>query len=377
MLSTEKEVKVLSNLLPIFKGKIIEDSIKGSSSVYQVQLNVFEYYMFWFAYYPISRGNNEISLNTVLTKKTKKEKFRLDNWTNSIPGFSGNVKRGDSQKVECDLYSRLLYAYLREFVPISDLNEQQQPYRSSLLNYSSGYDGSVMMLAEFFVNVLVSYWLIDNDFSPLSVNLCKLYGVSYPIRSLLGDTPPTSGLADVVKLFVKYLNLSSALKDSESSVECCGTPKRSLDSSFALFDSGFKTRDLVSVMPYAAVGCSWNASIQRPLYRYILRTLLFCPIGTSIKNASDVFSVWVSYMEPWNITLDDFAAVDEVVTGSSKNGKEKDGSQCQASGYSPAWEGYVLSNYLYYSSLVMHFIGFAHKFLHADPQVIVQMVLQV
>ncbi|KAL5750884.1 hypothetical protein ACOSP7_025487 [Xanthoceras sorbifolium] len=71
-----------------------------------------------------------------------------------------------------------------------------------------------------------------------------------------------------------------------------------------------------------------------------------------------------------------FKELDEVFSGSSKN-ERKDDSQPQACGYSSAWQGYVLSNYLYYSSLVMHFIGFAHKFLHTDPEVIVQMVLKV
>ncbi|KAH7549640.1 hypothetical protein ACOSQ2_025743 [Xanthoceras sorbifolium] len=379
MLSTEKDVKILSNLCPIFKGKVKEDSIKGSASMYQIQLNVFEYYMFWFAYYPISRGNNENDVSNSLMKRTIKDKFRLENWTNSIPGFTSNVKRGASQKIECNPYLRLLYAYLREFVPVSDLNGHQQPYRSSLLNYTSGYDGSVIMRAEFLVNTLVNYWLIDNDFSPLSVNVCKWYGVSYPIRSLLGETPPTSGFGEVVKLFVKYLNLSSIAVSSVcgSNVECSGSPKwRSPDSCSVLFNSGVNTKDLVSVMSCATAGCSWNSYIQRPLYRYILRTFLFCPIGTSIKNASEVFSVWVCYMEPWNITLDDFAELDEVFSGSSKN-ERKDDSQPQACGYSSAWQGYVLSNYLYYSSLVMHFIGFAHKFLHTDPEVIVQMVLKV
>ncbi|KAK4843967.1 hypothetical protein QYF36_014863 [Acer negundo] len=379
MLSTERDVKILSNLCPIFKGKLKEDSIKGSGSTYQIQLNVFEYYMFWFAYYPICRGNNENNVSNVLAKRTKKEKFRLENWTNSIPGFTSNVKRGVSQKIECSVYLRLLYAYLREFVPIRDLDEHQQPHRSSLLNYTGDCDGSVIMRAEFLVNTLVNYWLIDNDFSPLSVNMCKWYGVSCPIRSLFGETPPTSGLGEVIKLLVKYLNLSSVAvsNECESNVECCESLKwRSLDSSSVLFDSGAKTRDLVSVMSCATAGHSWNAWIQRPLYRYILRTFLFCSVATSIKNASEVFSVWVYYMEPWNIMLDDFAELDDVVNGSSKNVR-KDDSQPQACGYSSAWQGYVLSNYLYYSSLVLHFIGFAHKFLHTDPEVIVQMVLKV
>ena len=86
--------------------------------------------------------------------------------------------------------------------------------------------------------------------------------------------------------------------------------------------------------------------------------------------------VWVSYLEPWLGRLDDFQELDAIVGGLGKDVK-KENERSNEDKYSSLWQDYVLSNYLYYSSLVMHFIGFAHKFLHADPEVIVQMVLQV
>ncbi|XVF51777.1 hypothetical protein PTKIN_Ptkin04bG0211900 [Pterospermum kingtungense] len=367
MLSSEKDCRVLSDLCPLFKGKVKEDSVKGS--LCQIQLNVFEYYLFWFAYYPVCKGNSEnLESNTV--KKSKK--FRLENWTNSIRGFSGSSKREVEQKFEGNLYVQLLYAYLRAFVPIFDLGAHQ-PYRSSILNYSLKCDGSIIFRAEFLVNVLVHYWLVDNDFSPLPVNVCKSFGVSFPFRSVLGETPPTSGLGEVVKLFVKYLNLSSVISmDGFDNIEYSESPRWRASGGF---ESG-KSRDVVSVSSSASSVGSWNSWIQRPLFRFILRTFLFCPVGSSIKNASQVFSVWVSYMEPWTISLDDFAELDEIVNGSSKDSRKQE-AQSQASGYSQLWQRFVLSNYLYYSSLVMHFIGFAHKFLHTDPEVIVQMVLKV
>ncbi|XVF10872.1 hypothetical protein REPUB_Repub07fG0220600 [Reevesia pubescens] len=367
MLSNEKDSRVLSDLCPLFKGKVKADSVKGS--LCQIQLNVFEYYMFWFAYFPVCKGNSE-NLGSNSVKRSKK--FRLENWTHSIRGFSGSNKPEMEQKFEGNLYIQLLYAYLRAFVPIFDLGAHQ-PYRSSILNYSLKCDGSVIFRAEFLVNVFVHYWLVDNDFSPLPVNVCKSFGVSFPFRSVLGETPPTSGLGEVVKLFVKYLNLSSMISmDGFDNTEYGESPSWRVSSGF---DSG-KSRDVVSVSPCVYSVGSSNSWIQRPLYRFILRTFLFCPVGTSIKNASQVFSVWVTYMEPWTISLDDFANLDAIVNGSSKDARKQE-PQSQASGYSPLWQGYVLSNYLYYSSLVMHFIGFAHKFLHTDPEVIVKMVVKV
>lgn len=367
MLPGEKDRQVLNNLCPLFKDKVKEDSIKGGGSLYyQVQLNVFEFFMFWFAYYPVCKGNSD-NLKGSVTERPKK--FKLENWTSSIPCFS-HSKHGNERNVEGndDLYMRLLYAYLRAFVPTCDLNSHQ-PYRGSLLHYGYGNDGSVLYRAEFFVNVLMNYWLVDSDFSPLNVNVCKSWGLSLKSRLVPGETPPTPNLGEVVKLLVKYLNLSSsAVKEG---IEHFGNPSWSRVSSE-------KSKELAASInsPMHVVG-SWNAWIQRPAYRFILRSFLFCPVGTSIKNASQVFSVWVTYLEPWKIGLDDFAELDAIIDDGSGKDVKKEGEKNVECGYSSSWQGYVLSNYLYYSSLVMHFIGFAHKFLHTDPEMIVQMVLKV
>ncbi|KAJ8754715.1 hypothetical protein K2173_011130 [Erythroxylum novogranatense] len=358
LLSSGKDCNVLSELCIIFKGKIKEDSMKGSSH-YQVQLNVFQYFIFWFAYYPICKGNSE-NFNTLSIKRPKR--FNLENWASSVTGFSG-LKRGNEQKLECNVYLRLLYAYLRAFVPIFDLGSHQ-PYRSSLLNYGRGSDGSTLLRAEFFVDTLVHYWLAENDFSPLPVSFCKSFGLWLPLRSVLGESPPSSNLGEVVKLLVRYLNLSA--------IEV----KEGFDYNVSPGSIDSKSRELVpSLNNSMRVVESWNSWIQRPVYRFILRTFLFCPVGTSIKNASHVFSIWVTYMEPWNSGLDDFMELDAIVDGPLKNVKEAESTE--ECGYKTMWRGYVLSNYLYYSSLVMHFIGFAHKFLHTDPEAVIQMVSKV
>ncbi|XP_065857812.1 uncharacterized protein [Euphorbia lathyris] len=367
-LSSEKDCRVLDNLCPLFRGKFKEDSTKGSF-YYQVQLNVFEYYMFWFAYYPICKGNSENSSNTATKRSTK---LLLENWTSSICGFS-HSKRGNEQKIECNLYMRLLYAYLRAFVPIRDL-ESHQPYRSSLLHYGYGSDGSVLLRAEFLVDTLVHYWLVDNDFSPLPVNMCKSFGLSIPLRSVLGETPPAPNLGEMVKLLVKYLNLSAT--EVKEGFDCIESPKWS-KVSLASYDG--KSRELAASMlnDFMRVGGSWNTWIQRPVYRFILRTFLFCPVGTSIKNASQVFLVWMTYMEPWKRESRDFLELDASMDVLGKDVKKENEMSRGEYGYSSMWKDYVLSNYLYYSSLIMHFIGFAHKFLHTDPEVMAQMVLQV
>ncbi|CAN6802450.1 unnamed protein product [Brassica oleracea var. botrytis] len=361
MLSSEKDRTALSNLCPFLKGKIEE----GAS--YEVRLNVFEYYMFWLSYYPVCRGNNESSSMNMIPIP-KKKMSRLESWTR-IKGFPGSSKRDSDQKLECNLYVKILYSYLKAFVPVFDLNAHQ-PYRSSLLQYGNGYDGSVMARAEFLVNLFVHYWIVENDFSPFPVITAKSFGVAPPFRSAVEEIPPTCGLQEVVKLLVKYLNLSWVTSGvgSENYIEYGESPRWKTPTS----GSSFHVANL-SLRPLT----SWNTHLQRPLYRYILRSFLFCPIGSSIKNASQVFSIWVTYLEPWMISLDDFSDLEAALNGSVKDAKKEESYESRGCGYTSLWQSYVISNYLYYSSLVMHFIGFAHKFLHTDPETITQMVLKV
>ncbi|KAH0645857.1 hypothetical protein KY284_033741 [Solanum tuberosum] len=363
MLQNERDSLVLSDLCPLFKNRLKEDSVKGSS--FQVQLNVFEYYMFWFVYYPVCRGNSE-GPQTVSVRRSRR--FRLENWAYSIPGLS-STKRGMEQNNEGDLYMRLLYAYLRAYVPVADM-KAHQPYRSSLLHYSFSYGTPIVEKAEFLVNTLIHFWLVDNDFSPLPVNLCKSFGMTFPFRSVLGEIPPTSGLGEVVNVFVKYLNLSSiASSDRTDRVDYTESPKWKVGGTF----NASQSRNAV---PFVDSGNSWNSWIQRPLYRFILRTFLYCPMESSIKNASQVFTLWVSYLEPWSISMEEFAKLDSDL-GKSNRGTLKEVTPSVPHGYTSSWQVFVLANYLYYSSLVMHFIGFAHKFLHTDPEVIVKMVSKV
>ncbi|XP_076939201.1 uncharacterized protein LOC143607744 [Bidens hawaiensis] len=350
----------LPDLCPLLKGRL-KDGVSVS-----LHLNILEYYLFWFAYYPVCKGSSD-SCATVSSRVTKR--FRLENWAyRSIPVFGNNKTRGNDSKNgdgADNFYNRLLLAYLCFFVPLNDLNAQS-PYRSSLLHCSSSYNSLVIENAEFFVHTLIHFWIVDNDFSPLTVKQCKSFGVVLPIRSVLAELPPTAGLAEVVNVFVKYLNSSLV----PNIVEGCNH----VEVSKAVTWNGtgsvdMKYRDLFSGM--GSLGY-WNSCVQRPLYRYILRTFLFCPVETSVKNVSQVFSLWVNYMEPWAVSLDEFSETSE-----TKSDSMKEVNVPHAYEYTSSWQGFVLSNYLFYSSLVMHFIGFAHKFIHTDPELIVQMVSKV
>ncbi|KAF6166807.1 hypothetical protein GIB67_005683 [Kingdonia uniflora] len=252
LFQNEKDCHILSELCLLFKSRVKEDSRK--SGCYQVQLNVFKYYMFWFAYYPICKDNNESFDAGVIRSKSRR--FRFQNWTLS---GGGSGQRDPGKKIECELYMRLLYAYLCNFVPKYGPEVAHQPYSSSLLHYSSRYDGSgsVLVLMKFMVNTFVHFWLVDTEFSLLSVNVCRSF----------------EGLNE--------LNMVRILGGGS------GSPELSVSGMGSL--------------------TYWNSLIQRPLYRFILMTFLFCSIGTSIKNAYQLFGIWISYMEPWKMSLRDFS----------------------------------------------------------------------
>ncbi|KAL6001749.1 hypothetical protein ACLOJK_041727 [Asimina triloba] len=369
VLQSERDPSILPNLCPLFRGRLKEDPVQGA---FQVQLNVFEYYMFWFAYYPVCKGN-WCALNGTVVRKSRG--FRLESWTSSFPVLA-NATSVPGQKIECNLYLRLLYAYLRSFVPNYGLNSYQ-PYRSSLLHYSSAKDSSALLQAEFLVYTLIHFWLAENDFSPLPLNVCHSFNMSISCRKVLGEASPTAGLGEPVRLLLKYLNASVVLgKEGVGTLQNNAAQKlRFLGSAEAV-----KSRIDISLFPYGSSFGSWNILIQRPFYRFILRTFLYCPIGNSIKDAFQIFSVWVAYLEPWKINLEEFAEFDalEPVSLRGESGQSLMKARTVDGVYqSQYWQDYVESNYLFYNSLIVHFLGFAHKFLHNNVETIIQMVLKV
>ncbi|KAJ0970616.1 hypothetical protein J5N97_018575 [Dioscorea zingiberensis] len=369
-LQNDRYASVLSDLCPLFKSRVREDKIQGC---YQLQLNVFEYYVFWFAYYPVCRGNSEIP-DPADEKKTRR--FLLENWTSSLPGLSASSRRS-GRKTEGKLYLQLLYAYLRAFVPKCGIGSYQ-PYRSSLLHYSSSYDVSAFMQAEFFVHALIHFWLLDNDFSPLPFNLCRSFGISFPLLAVLGEIPPTAGLGEVLNLMVKYLNCSSVapLEENEKILPG-GSPAHGWNDPGSVA-VGNSTNMISSCESYVG---TWNMALQRPLYRFILRTFLFCPIGTSVKNAAQVCSLWMTFMTPWRTSSEEFVEFEapevQKLENSKKANIQSQGGSSEEALYTPSWQFYVLSNYLFYTSLVVHFLGFAHKFLHANAASVIELVSKV
>ncbi|KAF3615251.1 hypothetical protein FXO38_35224 [Capsicum annuum] len=173
----------------------------------------------------------------------------------------------------------------------------------------------------------------------LRIILCagRSFGVSFPFRSVFGETPPISGLGEVVNVFVKYLNLSSsAPSDRDGHVNCTGSPRWKVRGTFNAIQ-------LRNIVPVVDSGNFWNSWIQRLLYRFILRTLLNCPMESFITNTSQMFTFWVSYLEPWTICVEEFAKLDSNLAKSNKS-TLKDVNPSTLHGYTSSWQTFVLAN---------------------------------
>jgi sphingomyelin phosphodiesterase 4 len=355
----------LSSSTVTSSGQVISPLLAGRVGS-KLHLSVFEYYLFWFAYHPIPAAAAKASATTSKPppstwKASLKPRARLESWVSTI---SPAARRNRDEKPHTSLYLRLLYAYLKEFVP-SDCAPPRGGCGTLLhRNARDGVDAAESFRrAEFLVHALVQFWLVGNDFSPLPLQTSRAYGL--PLLSLLSranatlsERLPVPGLGDVVKLLVMYLNSSGV---------------RKLADAHNVFDAMLSRKE-----PCDSPAGYWNPSMQRPLYRFVLRTLLFCPMGADIKNIAQVFSAWMVYLEPWKVQQDDLDKYDLPPPGGRNVRSVSDGKRpkCDAA-YSPAWQGYVLSNYLFYSSLVVHFLGFAHKFIHSDVASVLEMVSKV
>ncbi|PHT30207.1 hypothetical protein CQW23_30192 [Capsicum baccatum] len=78
-----------------------------------------------------------------------------------------------------------------------------------------------------------------------AAKVVRSFGVSFPFRSVFGETPPISGLGEVVNVFVKYLNLSSsAPSDRDDHVNCTGSPRWKVRGTF----NAIQLRNIVPVV---------------------------------------------------------------------------------------------------------------------------------
>eukprot|EP01018_Ginkgo_biloba_P001763 Gb_16764 [translate_table: standard] len=420
MLQSERGSYVLSEVCPaLFKGRLKEDANGGL----QVQLNVFEYYMFWFAYYPVCKenitGDNILSNSNDINMGSRRgSRSRFEKWASSIPGLPGSHHRVNPRKFNSSPYLQLVHLYLHRFVPfkafiaspsshIAFPSPAGMPVQSLFRE-----EHSLFSRAEFVFHTFVQFWLVDNDPSPLPLSTCHSLGISFPFNNTCYSyVSPSADLIEVSRLLVNYLNSSlhlpkeelNSLPFSESQASLRWAITRQADAaSFRASSSSFQ-KSLILLSP-------WSSLLRRPLYRSILRAFTFWPLGGSMKKAAQVVDVWLDYIEPWNTVAEGETEhiLEEDVYLEAENKLLSDPAKISSpmpqrlllkqkinniSGrstvqgsmgemrisyqYTDRWQNYVVANYHFYTSLVNHFLVFAHKFVHIDTEAILQMTHKV
>ncbi|KAH9562070.1 hypothetical protein CY35_05G053700 [Sphagnum magellanicum] len=318
LLSMDKGVHMLRQFSALFKNRIIEDAT-GSM---QVHLDVFEYYMFWFAYYAVCKDPNS-SQGAVASRRSRSTASRsaqlrtqIESWASSIPRLHHSPQA---------------------------IGAGGNPY----------------------------------------LQLLKLY----------------------LSHFVAFGNTGKALPGSS---DVGSVYRKPIESPIGLFGSPMSSPPGSSMLPSPTN--PYSQTLQRPLYRFLLRAFQLWPIGTPIRKLLEVVEVWLDYLEPWNVGLDATNArhlaqwhwlkdSDHVRTGESLNAGSLSRNVFQKQGegtnghrapglrtsdhglatdvYTDQWQGYVLANYLFYTSLVTHFLEAVLKFVHIDPEAVLQMTYKV
>lgn len=395
MLQSERGLYILSEVCPaLFKGRLKEDVHGGG---FQVQLNAFEYFMFWFAYYPVCKDNDNMNRSDSDEMKLgfkKGSRSRFEKWASSLHSLHGSHGNRRSGKFNSSPYLHLLNLYLHKFVPISDFCAP-----SVSAHHFFEENPSMFSRAEFVVHTFVQFWLVNDDFSPLPLRLCQSFGIVIPVSNLYHRYAlPSVEITEAVRILVNYVN----------STLCC--PQEELNSGWRVASQIDTPRLRSFSLPLSSlvVPATWSHLLQRPLYRFILRAFSYWPVGACLKKAAYIVDLWLDYLQPWNIGAEGeimpaleedhyFEAENKMLrdrdqrlsslSGSlllkQKTDTDSVGSVVKRSkkescyGYNDQWQNYVLANYPFYSSLIVQFLVFAHKFVHIDTKAVLQMTHKV
>lgn len=395
MLQSERGLYILSEVCPaLFKDRLKED---GHGGGFQVQLNAFEYFMFWFAYYVVCKDNDIMHRSDSDEMKLgfkKASRSRFEKWASSLHSLHGSHDNGRPVKFNSSPYLHLLNLYLHKFVPISDFCAP-----SVSVHHFFEENPSIFSRAEFVVHTFVQFWLVNDDFSPLPSRVCQSFGILLPVNNRYHRYGlPSVEITEAVKILVNYV----------SSTLCC--PQEELNSGWRAASQMDTLRLRSFSLPRSSlvVPATWSLLLQRPLYRFILRAFSYWPVGACLKKATHIIDLWLDYLQPWNIGEEGemMPALEEdhyleaenkmlrdrdqrlsplsvSLLQKQKTGTDSVGSLVKRStkescyGYNDHWQNYVLANYPFYSSLVVQFLVFAHKFVHINTKAVLQMTHKV
>ncbi|KAJ7525204.1 hypothetical protein O6H91_17G041600 [Diphasiastrum complanatum] len=384
LLALPKGAAILGEVSVLFKNRLKELPSGGV----QVELDVFQYYIFWFAYYAICKDAGSMhgagrKPRSSSSSRSAQLRTQIEHWASSIPGLHHAAHHG-FPAVHFHPYLHLLQLYLSHFV-VDPLAKKGNSGSSFWHGGQSDALGTTH--ASILVNTLIDFWLVDDDPLPLPLSIRHSLHIQLQAGGLLSYIPPGIDLTDALKHLINYFNsvLRISTKDFYGMV------------SAEDIGMGYRRKGLLSsgmgpslVVPMSSMLSSPIAPhlqyLQRPLYRFLLRAFRFWPVGSPVKNISHLVDIWLDFLEPWE-SAEALSAAQQLpkdsehkLTSDHTWGASPICSALRASEntsqYAGQWQGYLLANYLFYTSLVGHFLEFTFKFVDIDAETIFQLIFK-
>ncbi|KAK9815560.1 hypothetical protein WJX72_005838 [[Myrmecia] bisecta] len=302
------------NSWPQYHNHIVTDA----SGRCQVHLNVFEYFMFWTAFY-VLRGSH-----TQADYAPSRTRYGYGSFTPTSLGGSVRktlrlTKGGQQGYLDGHPYLRLLRAYLDHFLqrpkPGSALHASRLGGSAlapkSRLGRSSSHRTEATQ-GELLLSVLVEFWLTDSDEAlPLPAHTSpagsqtpspsKLFSMpsATPIRSRSYE-PPSEDLLEALMVLVRYVTVLEDPNDKRSpakSAQLLGPwlPRMAVDTAAG----NPLGRTLAGATAPAGLGAAASPSAQafsRRLYRFLSRAFASWPEQRSI---TPIVNLWLAFIAPW------------------------------------------------------------------------------
>lgn len=344
VLLLDRGVTLLSQTSELFKNRMKVSNVGGL----QLQLDLFEYYMFWFAYYAASSEDDGSFQSVSAMKHNRPSPSRsFSYWVSSLHPTSSHhsTKRTSSCYA---LYLQLLHLYLTQFVQLEHFTGVLHIPGTTCLSH-----GGFLLLT------VLEFWLMKDDTWPLQASQLGAVNTGFT----------HSGVElDAVRLIVNHsnrllkacLDLHYGAYEAGNLVAAAGVPGcHSILGSPSLFSPTRQLSPSSTDIPNVQL-------LQRPLYRFISRAFVYWPAGISVKQAWYLVELWVDYMQPW------------MVDANEKSGANVDDTlKYRGRGFSALWQGYVTRNYPFYTALVVHYLNFALKYVSSNLEPVLEMTTKV
>lgn len=240
-------------------------------------------------------------------------------------------------------YNVLLLQYLRVFLP------------DTTKAVASRFHAKVLQHSNLFLHILIEFWLRQNlivfsddptgqmDAITNARLVTKLSSPFASVHTYTSYMAPTDDLLSSLLLSIIHLLSDSfypAALTVPSGTSASSSAKSSLCSNMASTSGGGYLSPSITVM-------------RRPLYEFFRLVFSRAPIGLSPTAFHAITDVWLAYLQPWYCQSWARGLSSRPTTSGKPNAP--DANTESSTGYTPAWESYVLANYHFYTTLLGSF----------------------